>query len=67
MYQSKIDVLKFDATNNFYMLRCKVMDALTTSNLKDSLLFEKKLEKISERLKKDESDDVWRHQIFFNT
>jgi len=43
------------------------MDALTTSNLKDSLLFEKKLEKISERLKKDESDDVWRHQIFFNT
>ena len=33
----KIDVVKFDGTNNFRMWRCEVMDALTTSNLEDTL------------------------------
>jgi len=38
----KIDVVKFDGKNNFGMLRCEVMDALTASNLKDTLRLEKK-------------------------
>ena len=48
IHQSKIDVLKFDGKNNFGMWRCKVIDALTASNLEDALLFDKKLE-ISEK------------------
>jgi len=31
------------------MWRCEVMDALTASNLEDSLLYEKKPEEISEK------------------
>jgi len=38
----RIDVVKFNDTNNFGMWRCEVMDALTTSNLKDTLRLEKK-------------------------
>ena len=33
IHQSKIDVVKFDDTNNFDMWRCKVMDALNAQNL----------------------------------
>ena len=33
----KINVIKFDGTNNFEMWRCEVIDALTTSNLEDTL------------------------------
>jgi len=29
----KIDVVKFDGTNNFGMWRCEVIDVLMTSNL----------------------------------
>jgi len=35
--QSKIDVVKFDGTNNLRMWRCKLMNALNTPNLKESL------------------------------
>ena len=45
----KIDVVKFDGKNNFGMWRCKVINALTTSNLKDTLRLEKKLEATSEQ------------------
>ena len=45
----KIDVVKFDSTNNFNMWRCEVMDALTTSNLKNSLRMEEKPKKTSEK------------------
>ena len=38
----RIDVEKFNGTNNFVMWRCEVMDALTTSNLEDTLRLEKK-------------------------
>ena len=38
----RIDVVKFNGTNNFGMWRCEVMDALTTSNLEDTLRLEKK-------------------------
>ena len=41
-HPSKIDVVKFDSTNNFGMRRCKVMVALMASNLEDALLLEEK-------------------------
>jgi len=44
----KIDMVKFDGENNFGMWRCEVMDALTISNLEDTLWLEKKPEAISE-------------------
>jgi len=43
-----VDVVKFDVKNNFDMWRCKVMDALTTSNLEDTLRLEKKRDSTSE-------------------
>jgi len=46
---TKIDVMKFDGTNNVEMWRCEVMDALTTSNLTDSLCLEEKLDETSEK------------------
>ena len=46
---TKIDVMKFDDANNFGIWRCEVMDALTTSNLEDSLRLEEKLEETSEK------------------
>jgi len=42
IHLSKIDVVKFDGTNNFGMRRCEVMDALMASNLKDALILEEK-------------------------
>ena len=49
IYQSKIDVVKFDGTNNFAMWRCKVMDVLNAYNLKDTLLLQEKSVKTSAR------------------
>ena len=49
----RINVLKFNGTNNFDMWRCEVMDALTASNLEDTLRLEKSarllLKKIGKR------------------
>jgi len=36
-HQMKIDVVKFGGTNNFGIWRCEVLDALTVSNLEDTL------------------------------
>ena len=38
----RIEVVKFNGTNNFGMWRCEVMDALNASNLEDTLLLERK-------------------------
>jgi len=38
----RIDVVKFNGTNSFGMWRCEVMEALTASNLDDTLRLEKK-------------------------
>jgi len=48
-HSTKIDVVKFDNTNNFGMWRCEVIDALTTSNLEDALRLEEKPEKTSKK------------------
>ena len=44
----RIDVVKFDCKNNFGIWRCEVMDALTASNLEDTLRLEKKWDSTSE-------------------
>ena len=41
-------MVKLDGRNNFGMWRCEVMDALTASNLEDTLLLEKKRETTTE-------------------
>ena len=38
----RIDVVKFNDKNNFNMWRCEVMDALTASNIEDTLRLERK-------------------------
>ena len=48
-HPSKIDVVKFDDMNNFDMWRREVMNALTTSNLEDSLRLKEKPEETSEK------------------
>jgi len=45
----KIDVVRFNGKNNFGMWRCEVIDALTASNLEDTLRLEKKREATSEQ------------------
>ena len=42
------DIKNRDGKNNFGMWRCEVMDALTASNLKDTLRLEKKRDYTSE-------------------
>ena len=44
----RIDVVKFNSKNNFGMWRCEVMDALTASNLEDTLRLEKRHDSTSE-------------------
>ena len=56
LFLMKIDVVKFDSMNNFGIWKYEVMDPLTTSNLKDSLHLEEKLEKTS---KKDWENMNW--------
>ena len=36
-HPSKIDMVKFDGTNNFGMWRCEVMDVLNVQNLEETL------------------------------
>ena len=45
----KIDVVKFNGTNNFGLWRCNVLDALNAQNLKDSLELQEKPTDIEEK------------------
>jgi len=49
VYQENIDVVKIDGKKNFGTWRCKMMNALTTSNLEHALLLENRSEEISEK------------------
>ena len=49
-YPMKINVVKFDGSNNFWMWRCEVTDALTPSNLENTLRLKEKPEKTSEKI-----------------
>ena len=53
-YPMKIDMVKFDGKNNFGMWRCEVMDALTASNLEDTLRLKKNGGDFSKGLGQDE-------------
>jgi len=44
----RIDVVKFDGQNNFGTWRYEVMDALTASNLEDTLRLERKRDSTAE-------------------
>ena len=44
----RIDMVKFNGTNNFGMWRCEVMDALTASDLENTLRLEKKSDSTTE-------------------
>ena len=44
----RIDVVKFDGKNNVGMWRYEVMDALTISNLEDTLRLKKKCDSTTE-------------------
>jgi len=59
---TKIDVVKFDSTNNFGMWKYDMMDALTTSNFEDSLRLEEKPEETTEK-----DWDKMNHQVLFVT
>ena len=48
-YPLRIDVVKFNGKNNFGMWRCEMMDALTASNLEDTLRLDKKREITTEK------------------
>ena len=45
----RIDVVKFNDKNSFGMWRCEVMDALTASNIEDTLRLEKKRDSTTEK------------------
>jgi len=45
----KIDVVKFYGMNNFGMQKCEVMNALTASNLENTLRLKEKLKETSEK------------------
>jgi len=49
IHHSKINVVKFDGTNNFGMWRGEVMDALNVQNLEDMLLLQEKPVETSEK------------------
>jgi len=57
----KIDVVKFDGTNNFEMWSCEVIDALTISDLEDALCLKESRRRLLKGLGQDELDGMWRH------
>ena len=63
----RIDVVKFNGTNNFGMWRCEVMDALTASNLEDTLHWRKARFNYGRRLGQDELYGMWLDQVLSDT
>ena len=50
IHHLKIDVVKFDETNNFELWRCEVLVALNAQNLKDSLELQEKPVEMEEKI-----------------
>ena len=50
IHHLKIDVVKFDGTNNFELRRCEVLNVLNKQNLEDSLELQMKLTKMKENV-----------------
>jgi len=55
----RIDAVKFDGKNNFGMWRCEVIDALTASNLEDTLRLERKSDSTTE----EDWDKITGHRV----
>jgi len=49
-HHTKIDVMKFDDTNNFRLWKCEVLDALNAQNLEDALELQERPEKMEEKI-----------------
>ena len=49
-HHMKIDVVKFNGTNNFGLWRCKVLDELNAQNLEDSLELQEKPTDLEEKV-----------------
>ena len=50
IHSMKIDVEKFNGTNNFGLWRCEVLDALNAQNLEDTLELDGKTDDIEENV-----------------
>jgi len=50
IHHLKIDVVKFNGTNNIGLWRCKVLDELNAQNLEDSLDLQEKLSEMEENV-----------------
>ena len=50
VHQMKINVVKFDGTNNFELWRCEVMDALNAQNMKDTLELQERPTEVDEKV-----------------
>ena len=53
IHNLKIDVVKFNGTNNFELWRCEVLDALNEQNSEDSLDLQEKPAEMKEKVWKE--------------
>ena len=49
-HHTKIDVVKFQGTNNFELWSCKMLDALNAQNLDDALELQERPEETEEKV-----------------
>ena len=49
-HRMKIDVVKYDETNNFGLWRCEVLDALNAQNLEDALELQERQEEMEKKI-----------------
>jgi len=49
-HRVKIDVVKFDETNNFGLWRCEVLNVLNAQFLEDALEVQERLEEMEEKV-----------------
>ena len=50
VHHMKIDVIKFDGTNNFVLWRCEVMGTLNAQNLENTLKLQERPTKVDEKI-----------------
>ena len=62
----KIDVVKFDGTNNFEMWRCKLIDVLMASNLEDTIRLKEKTDETSEKDWDKMNRTTWSYKVLFD-
>ena len=50
VHHMKIDLVKFDDTNNFGLCRCEVMDTLNAHNLKNTLELQERPAEVDDKV-----------------